>query len=210
MAVIVLLLVASAVVEILAQGQHDELASARDRSVAAAEAFANAPGVPAALHAPIRRRSCSPAEAARIASGVDFIVVTDTHGIRYTHPKPNRIGKKFVGDITQPLAGHPITETINGTIGRLVQAVVPIRGPTGKVIGLSSAGITISKVHGVADQQLPYLLGGAVGALGALHGGHRAGHPAAAPPDARAGRARDDPDVRTPRRGAARRTGRAC
>ncbi|MEV6012219.1 SpoIIE family protein phosphatase [Streptomyces sp. NPDC051976] len=160
------MLVAFAVTELVTQAEHDTTEDARHRSLAVAQTFANSPGIVAALHAPHPTALLQPrAEAARIASGVDFIVVTDTHGIRYTHPKPNRIGKKFVGDISQPLAGHPITETVNGTIGRLVQAVVPVYGADGKVIGLCSAGITISKVHGVADQQLPYLLGGALGAL---------------------------------------------
>ncbi|HEY3482926.1 MAG TPA: SpoIIE family protein phosphatase, partial [Streptomyces sp.] len=163
---IILLLVAFAVAELVAQAERDTTENARQRSLAVAQTFANSPGIVAALQAPHPTMILQPkAEAARKASGVDFIVVTDTHGIRYTHPKPDRIGKKFVGDISQPLAGQAITETVNGTIGRLVQAVVPIYGPNHKVIGLSSAGITISKVHGVADQQLPYLLGGALGAL---------------------------------------------
>jgi serine phosphatase RsbU (regulator of sigma subunit)/anti-sigma regulatory factor (Ser/Thr protein kinase)/PAS domain-containing protein len=163
---IVLLLVAFAVAELFAQARHDTSQEARDRSLAVAQTFANSPGIVAALESPHPTAILQPrAEAARKAAGVDFIVVTDTHGIRFTHPHPDRIGKKFVGNITSPLAGHAVTETVNGTIGRLVQATVPVRTGNGEIVGLCSAGITTNKVHGVADRQLPFLLGGAIGAL---------------------------------------------
>ena len=164
--VIILLLVAAAVGEIVAQSRHDTTVDARNRSLAVAQTFANSPGIVAALGSPHPTALLQPrAEAARKKSGVDFIVVTNTKGIRYTHPKPNRIGKKFVGEIGAPLAGHPITQTINGTIGPLVQAVVPVDNARGKVVGLVSAGITIKKISGVTDRQLPLLISGAVVAL---------------------------------------------
>jgi serine phosphatase RsbU (regulator of sigma subunit)/PAS domain-containing protein len=157
--VIVLLLVVAAVGALYLQARHDSTQEARNRSVAVAEAFANAPGTRAALDAPDPTAVLQPrAEAARKATGVDFIVVMNTDGIRYTHPKPDRIGKKFVGTIAPALAGHTVTEEINGTIGRLVQAVVPIRAPDGKVVGLVSAGITTDNVGGAADRQLPLVL----------------------------------------------------
>src|SRR5436190_1661395 len=80
-------------------------------------------------------------------------------GVRSTHPIKNRIGKKFVGTIGPALHGHVITETIDGTIGRLVQVVVPVTGADGSVVGLVSAGIKVDKVSGVVDRQLPLLLG---------------------------------------------------
>lgn len=157
--VIVLLLVVAAVGALVLQVRHDSTVEARNRSVAVAEAFANAPGTVAALSSPDPSAVLQPrAEAARVATEVDFIVVMNTDGIRYTHPKPDRIGKKFVGDISDALAGRVVTEDITGTIGPLVQAVVPVKAPDGKVVGLVSAGITTAKVGGTADQQLPLLL----------------------------------------------------
>ncbi|MFC8342879.1 SpoIIE family protein phosphatase [Streptomyces sp. NPDC057280] len=164
--VIVLLLVVAAVVALVLQVRHDSTTEARNRSVAVAQAFANAPGTREALDDPDPTAVLQPrAEAARKATGVDFIVVLNTDGIRYTHPKPDRIGKKFVGNLEPALAGHVVTEEINGTIGQLVQAIVPIKDPDGKVVGAVSAGITTAHVGGAADEQLPLLIAMAAGGL---------------------------------------------
>jgi serine phosphatase RsbU (regulator of sigma subunit)/PAS domain-containing protein/anti-sigma regulatory factor (Ser/Thr protein kinase) len=164
--VIVLLLVVSAVVALLLQVRHDTTQEARHRSLAVAEAFANAPGTREALSSPDPTAVLQPpAEAARKAAKVDFIVVMNTEGIRYTHPKPDRIGKKFVGTIDPALAGGTVIEEINGTLGRLVQAVVPVKAPDGKVVGLVSAGITTEHVGGAADRQLPLVLAAAAAGL---------------------------------------------
>ncbi|QIJ60881.1 SpoIIE family protein phosphatase/ATP-binding protein [Streptomyces sp. JB150] len=157
--VVVLVLVAAAVVALVLQARHDSTQEARHRSLAVAGTFAEAPGTLAALRGPDPTAVLQPrAEAAREATGVDFIVVMATDGTRYTHPLPDRIGKKFVGTIEPALAGEPVTEEIEGTIGRLVQAVVPIREPDGTVVGLVSAGITTERVGGAADRQLPLVL----------------------------------------------------
>ncbi|MFJ4523481.1 SpoIIE family protein phosphatase [Streptomyces sp. NPDC088810] len=164
--VIVLLLVVSAVVAQVLQVRHDSDREAANRSLAVAETFANAPGMVAALRSADPTAALQPrAEAARKATGVDFIVVMNTDGIRYTHPKPDRIGKKFVGTIAPAQAGGTVTEHITGTIGPLVQVVVPVKDPGGKVVGLVSAGITTAHVGGAADQQVPLLLAAAAAAL---------------------------------------------
>jgi sensor histidine kinase regulating citrate/malate metabolism len=164
--VIVLLLVVSAVVAQVLQVRHDTDVEAGNRSLAVAQTFANAPGTAEALRSPDPTAVLQPrAEAARLATGVDFVVVMNTQRIRYTHPKTDRIGKKFVGTIAPALAGRTVTEHITGTIGPLVQVVVPVRDPAGKVVGLVSAGITTAHVGGTADQQLPLLLGAAAAAL---------------------------------------------
>ncbi|MER7495240.1 SpoIIE family protein phosphatase [Streptomyces pharetrae] len=157
--VVVLVLVAAAVVALVLQARYDSTQEARNRSLAVAETFAAAPGTLEALSAPDPTAVLQPrAEAAREATGVDFIVVMNPDGIRYTHPLPDRIGRKFVGNIGPALAGEPVTEEIDGTIGRLVQAVVPVQEPDGTVVGLVSAGITTEHVGGAADRQLPLVL----------------------------------------------------
>ncbi|MFH8499867.1 SpoIIE family protein phosphatase [Streptomyces coeruleorubidus] len=164
--VIVLLLVVAAVVALVLQVRHDTTQEARNRSLAVAETFANAPGTIEALESPDPTAVLQPrAEAARERSKVDFIVVMNTDGIRYTHPKPDRIGKKFVGTLEPALAGRSVTEQITGTIGPLVQAVVPVKAPDGEVVGLVSAGMTTANVGGTADRQLPLVLSAAAVAL---------------------------------------------
>jgi anti-sigma regulatory factor (Ser/Thr protein kinase)/PAS domain-containing protein len=170
--IIVLLLIAAAMGEVILQSRNDTTTEARSRSLAVAQTFANSPGIAAALHSPNPPAILQPeAEAARKLTRVDFIVVTNTQGIRYTHPLSNRIGKKFVGTIGPPLAGQPVTETIHGTIGPLVQANVPIFDAHHKVIGMVSSGITISEIRGTVDQQLPVLFICAAGALALATGG---------------------------------------
>jgi serine phosphatase RsbU (regulator of sigma subunit)/PAS domain-containing protein len=169
--VIVLLLVVSAVVAQVLQVQHDTTTEARNRSLAVAQTFAHSPGIVAALRSPDPTVVLQPqAEAARKSSGVDFIVAMNTQGIRYTHPSPDRIGEKFVGTIGPALAGGTVVEEVNGTIGPLVQAVVPVKDD-GKVVGLVSAGITIAHVGGAATKQLPLLLASAAVALVLATGG---------------------------------------
>jgi serine phosphatase RsbU (regulator of sigma subunit)/PAS domain-containing protein/anti-sigma regulatory factor (Ser/Thr protein kinase) len=164
--VIVLLLVVAAVVALVLQARHDSTTEARNRSVAVAEAFANAPGTVEALRGPDPTAVLQPrAEAARRATDVDFIVVMNTDGVRYTHPKLDRIGKKFVGTVAPALAGHVVTEEIDGTIGPLVQAVVPIRAADGSVVGMVSAGITTANVGGAANRQMPLVLSAAAAGL---------------------------------------------
>ncbi|MFI1206804.1 SpoIIE family protein phosphatase [Streptomyces sp. NPDC020802] len=169
---IVLLLVAAAVVALILQVRHDSTQEARNRSLAVAETFANAPGTREALRAPDPTAVLQPrAEAARVQSKVDFVVVMNTDGVRYTHPKPDRIGKTFVGTLDPALAGKSFTEEITGTIGPLVQAVVPVKEDDGSVVGLVSAGITTENVGGVGDRQLPLLLTAAGAALALALGG---------------------------------------
>ncbi|MGV9273154.1 SpoIIE family protein phosphatase [Streptomyces griseosporeus] len=160
--VIVLLLVLAAVVALVLQSRADTTREARNRSLAVAQTFANSPGIVEALRSPHPTAVLQPrAEAARKATHVDFIVVTNTEGIRYTHPKPDRIGKKFVGTIAPAVAGGTVVEEVDGTIGRLVQAVVPVKAPDGTVVGLVSSGITTRHVGGAADRQLPLVLAAA-------------------------------------------------
>ncbi|WP_371482903.1 SpoIIE family protein phosphatase [Kitasatospora sp. NBC_00315] len=170
--VVVLLLVAAAVVALVVQSNRDSVEEARNRSVAVAQTFANSPGIVEALQSPDPTAILQPkAQSVRIQTGVDFVVVLNNDGIRYTHPLPDRIGKKFVGTIEPALAGGVVTEQITGTIGPLVQAVVPVRAPNGAVVGLVSAGITIARVSSASNHQLPIVLGAAGAALCLATGG---------------------------------------
>ncbi|WP_256107520.1 SpoIIE family protein phosphatase/ATP-binding protein [Streptomyces sp. ODS05-4] len=163
---LVVLLVLGAVLALVLQSRGDSDREARNRSVAVAESYANAPGIRAALADDNPTAILQPlTETARRAAGVDFIVVMNTRGIRYTHPQPERIGGQFVGTIEPSLRGEVHVESVNGPLGEEVQAIVPVRGRGGTVIGLVSAGLEVRNVTGVVNRQLPVILGTAAAGL---------------------------------------------
>ncbi|RST04722.1 GAF domain-containing protein [Streptomyces sp. WAC05374] len=169
--VIVLLLVAAAVTAVVIQANRASEREAARLSVTAAQSFANAPGTAAALRAPNPTAILQPrAEAARKAAGVDFILVMTTDGTRLTYPDPKEIGKKFVGTIQPALEGRTVVEQAGGPplpagTGTAVQAVVPVFGAGGSVVGLVSAGITSENVGDLVERQVPLILGTGAAAL---------------------------------------------
>ncbi|WP_349372254.1 SpoIIE family protein phosphatase [Streptomyces sp. G-G2] len=165
---VVVLLAAGAVLALLLQSRHDVDREARNRSVAVAQTFAHSPGLREALRSPDPSKVLQPlTEVTRKDAGVDFIVVMDTRGIRYTHPLPDRIGKRFVGTIGPSLAGRVHTESVQGPLGKEIQAVVPVFADRdgGPVVALVSAGLTVNNVTGVFDRQLPVILGASAAGL---------------------------------------------
>ncbi|MFR9788376.1 SpoIIE family protein phosphatase [Streptomyces sp. MB22_4] len=169
---LVVLLVLSGVVALYLQSERDAQAEARRRSVAVAQTFAHSPGVLQALAAPQPSKVLQPlTEAGRKAAGVDFIVVMDTHGIRYTHPMPSKIGHRFVGDIAPSLAGRTYTESVHGPLGHEMQATVPIEDDHGKVTALVSAGLKVKNVTSEVNRQVPIIVATGAGALAVSTGG---------------------------------------
>ncbi|MDV5142849.1 SpoIIE family protein phosphatase [Streptomyces sp. SBC-4] len=165
-AAIVVLLVVAAVVALVLQSRADSEREARNRSLAVAETFASAPGIEEALARADPTTVLQPrAEEARKASGVDFLVVMTTDGIRMTHPDPAQIGRHYIGTIGPAVAGGIVRETVTGTLGPSTRAVVPVTDAEGDVIALVAAGVTLEAVSGVVDHQLPLMLGAAAAAL---------------------------------------------
>ncbi|MEV6835809.1 SpoIIE family protein phosphatase [Streptomyces sp. NPDC051133] len=170
--VIVVLLVAAAVAAMVLQTANNALQQGRRESVVAAQSFANAPGTAEALRSPDPTAVLQPkAEAVRKRAGIDFVVVTDTKGIRYTYPYPSEIGKKFVGTIGPALKGKTVVEQAGGPPlpagrGTAVQAVVPVTDAHGTVVGLVSAGITVRNVAALWLPMLPIILASGAVALG--------------------------------------------
>ncbi|WP_405483569.1 SpoIIE family protein phosphatase [Streptomyces sp. NBC_00009] len=169
--VIVVLLVAAAVTALVLQAGRDSTREAARQSLTAAEAFANAPGTVQALNSKDPTAVLQPrAEAARKRAGVTFIVVMDTNGIRYTHPDPRQIGKKFIGTIKPSLEGGTTIESARGLplaegSGPVIQAVVPVTDDRGSVVGLVSAGIKVRKVTTLSARQMPIIFGAGAAAL---------------------------------------------
>lgn len=165
-AVIVLVLITAATLALVFQARYDSRQDARNRALAAAEAFAHAPGLPAALASSDPTASLEPlAEGARRGSGLDFVAVMTKDGIRYTDSRPELIGKRAKGDLARAAAGHSFTEVFTGQPSDAVRAVVPVRDAQGKVVGLVATGIEVQNVGQALSGQLPLLLGAAAGAL---------------------------------------------
>jgi serine phosphatase RsbU (regulator of sigma subunit)/PAS domain-containing protein/anti-sigma regulatory factor (Ser/Thr protein kinase) len=164
-ALIMLVLVAVAATSLILQGSAHAEQNARNRSLAAAQGFAQAPGTALALQSPNPTSLLQPgAERARRASGVDFITVLNRQGVRLTDPVVGLIGTRTTG-IDRAAAGETLLETFHGRPHDAVRAVVPVTDPHGRVVGMVSAGIQYNTLGHMFDLQLPKLLGAAGVAL---------------------------------------------
>jgi two-component system CitB family sensor kinase len=108
------------------------------------------------------------AEAVRLRTGVDFVVITDAAGIRYSHPNAERIGQPVSTDPGPALAGTSDWYVQTGTLGRSVRGKVPIWDVTGEqVIGIVSVGTLTGAVSETLRSRLAGLLLAAGAAFGA-------------------------------------------
>ncbi len=139
--------------------------TARLRAMTAARAIAVSPSVPEAIRGGDPTAVLQPyAERVRRDTGVAFVTIMDTDGIRWTHPDPERIGEEFLGHTGPALAGRTFSETYTGTLGPSVRVVTPIRDG-GRVVGLVSAGITVERISAEVRRQMAVPAGVALGAL---------------------------------------------
>ncbi|MYW67692.1 GHKL domain-containing protein [Streptomyces sp. SID8379] len=142
-------------------------ASARRQATAAATAVADADSVREAIteDADPTVRLQPYARNVQTHTGVDFVTIMDTHGIRWTHPEPRRIGERFLGHIGPALKGGTFSETYTGTLGPSVRVVTPVYDDGHRVVGLVSAGITIDEITAQARGQVLAVAGVAGAAL---------------------------------------------
>ncbi|MGN9777266.1 ATP-binding protein [Micromonospora sp. H33] len=165
-AVVVTLLVLAGAAGAVWLARVDARQAAEEEVLAVAQTVARSPDVRAALASadPVARLQPY-AEATRVATGTDFVVVMAPDRTRYSHPSPERIGQPFIGDIGPALTGRPLVTTNVGTLGESVRAVVPVYDEDRRVVGLVSVGITTRAINRKLLGQLPVLLGAAVPAL---------------------------------------------
>ncbi|MFJ5678530.1 SpoIIE family protein phosphatase [Streptomyces sp. NPDC093097] len=165
LALVVLLVVAAGTVLAL-QNQQASLAEAKQRSAAAALAFARTPGVVSAMRSADPSALLQPrAEEARKVAGLDYLVAFSPAGIRWTHPDPRLIGTRVTSNYRPALAGRTLTTTTSSHLGRAVDTTVPAKDAGGRVVGLVAAGIKAQRTDEWALQRLPLLIGSAAGAL---------------------------------------------
>jgi two-component system, CitB family, sensor kinase len=131
------------------------------RALVAARSVAAVPEIAAAVaredrSGVVQRR----AEAVRRATGMDFVVVTDADGIRYSHPNPAELGRPVSTDPSEALAGETVLAVETGTLGRSARAKVPLRDD-GRIVGIVSVGILegalVEEVSGFLGAMALYL-----------------------------------------------------
>jgi two-component system CitB family sensor kinase len=159
--VVIVLVTTCAAGLLAAKLQSDRIREAyKDRMLSVAESVARLPSVIDAFGEPRPSEVIQPlAEVLRKASGVTYVVVTDSNGIRYAHPNPSLIGQRVSTDPTSPLSGQVFVGTETGTLGTSLRAKVPIRSTDGTIIGIASVGILETQLSADLAEDLPELIG---------------------------------------------------
>lgn len=81
---------------------------------------------------------------------LDYVVVMNMHGIRLTHPNPQKIGKPFQGgDEKEALKGKTVLSTANGSLGKSLRYLVPVYDHK-QQIGVVAVGIKLTTLNDVA------------------------------------------------------------
>lgn len=115
------------------------------------------------------------ADEIRKATGVEYIVVMDMHGMRKSHPNTAIIGRRFVGGDEGPvlLDSREYTSTARGTLGLSLRAFAPVFAPGGRQVGAVSVGVLLDNVQRMIAQSQVIIyfatgIGLLVGVTGAL------------------------------------------
>jgi len=87
------------------------------------------------------------AEAARIASGALFVVITNRAGIRLAHRNPERVGEPVSTDPSAVLAGNDTINVDRGTLGLSARGKTPLRDAQGAIVGEVSVGFQLDKIR---------------------------------------------------------------
>ncbi len=94
------------------------------------------------------------AERIRQEVGAEFIVIGNRDGIRFSHPKTDRIGKRMVGGDNAPALerGESYISRAVGTLGPSIRGKVPVFADDGSIIGVVSVGYLQENVRGIIHE----------------------------------------------------------
>ncbi|MGL5709433.1 MAG: hypothetical protein ACRCW9_01130, partial [Cetobacterium sp.] len=101
-------------------------------------------------------------------SEIEYIIIVDNEGIRYSHPNPNKIGGKFVGgDETRVVKkGDTYISEATGTLGKSLRAFIPIYDTkTKKEIGFVCVGTLLKSIGETKKIAILYIILTSLGAL---------------------------------------------
>ncbi|MGW0999974.1 ATP-binding protein [Streptomyces sp. NPDC002520] len=138
------------------------------RALAIAQTTAQDPQIAeGVLHTPPTEDGPVQKEAERIrhATRAEYIVVLDTHWVRWSHPTPGQIGHRVSTDPSDALAGKDVMEIDNGTLGRSARGKVPLYDADHRLVGAVSVGIAYDSVRARLISAIPGLFAYAGGAL---------------------------------------------
>jgi two-component system, CitB family, sensor kinase len=145
------------------------------RALHVAETVAAMPEIKRAFSDPDPSKTIAPlAEKIRRETHADFVTVGNREGIRYSHPIPERIGKKMQGGDNQPVfEGRAIISETTGSLGPALRGKAPIFNEAGQVIGVVSVGFLLEDVqktiHSYRDKIIAVgLIALALGVIGTL------------------------------------------
>lgn len=113
-------------------------------------------------------------ERIRLKTKVQFITVMDMDGIRYSHPLPEKIGKKFTGDDEESCLknGQTYVSEAQGSLGYSLRAFTPIY-KEGTQVGAVCVGILIGDLNkeffSLLKRFIPYIgIGLFIGVVGSV------------------------------------------
>jgi two-component system CitB family sensor kinase len=163
---VVLTLVVASMALAAYDARRDARAAATDRALSVARAVADAPTITEALAEPEPSDRIQPyAEDVRADADVDFVTVMSLDRIRYSHPDPANIGKRFVGEVGGAPDGRAFTQQYTGTLGPSMRAVVPVLDGD-EVVAMVSVGITVAAIDERLRDDLALVLLAAGAVLG--------------------------------------------
>ncbi|MBM0065734.1 DcuS/MalK family sensor histidine kinase [Alkalicoccobacillus gibsonii] len=106
-------------------------------------------------------------------TNVEYIVVIDMERVRLTHPTPEMIGERFVGnDVERAFEGETYSSTAEGTLGESLRTFIPVYNEqTGEQIGVVAVGMLTDHINAaVYRSQAMVWIGGLVGLVAGLIG----------------------------------------
>ena len=124
----------------------------KDTALAVARTFSDMPEVKQALTLPAQSGLIQPlALAITRRNDLLYAVVTDMHGVRYSHPNARLIGKQFIGEDIQPAFNGKENVAVNhGVLAPALRVFTPVFNDQQQQIGVVVVGISLSKV----DEQI--------------------------------------------------------
>lgn len=121
----------------------------QDTAFAIARTLANSPEIKRGLTSPSYSDIIQPiSTAVEQRNHLLYAVVTDMHGIRYSHPDPRRVGQRFIGEDLQPaLLGQENVSVNHGVLEEALRVFTPIYDAQHRQIGVVIVGISMNDVQ---------------------------------------------------------------